>query len=472
MKISMVSEHASPLATLGGVDAGGQNVHVAALAQSLGERGHDVTVFTRRDSTELPETVDFADRVKVVHVEAGPPKVISKDDMLPFMPALGRGMASYWGQHPDTIPDVVHTHFWMSGLAGREALKAAGLDSVPLVHTFHALGTVKRRHQGVLDTSPPDRVHLEPQVGFDSTHIIATCNDEVRELEAMGIDTAKTSVVPCGVDLRLFRPDVAPEETYGTRRIVSVGRLVARKGMDIGISALAHLARRGYDDVELHIIGGGSSGDLSSDTEAMRLMDVASELGVSDRVVLRGHVPRADMPSVFRSASLVACTPWYEPFGIVPLEAMACGVPVVAAKVGGLADTVVDGLTGLHVPPHSPEAVATAAALLLDNPDLAEELGKHGIERARERYAWPQVARDTEQVFLKLCADNGAAATWSDPIDDFVEFDRIERARRRDRALRDDELRLSLAARVDEARARQVWMRGAGEDLRVRRTQL
>lgn len=469
MKISMISEHASPLATVGGVDAGAQNVHVAALAQALGERGHDVTVFTRRDRADLPETVDFAERVRVVNIDAGPAESISKDDMLPFMPALGQGIAAYWGQHPDTLPDVVHTHFWMSGIAGREALDQAGLTA-PLVHTFHALGTVKRRHQGALDTSPPDRVHLEPQVGLDSTHIIATCNDEVRELEAMGIDADKTSVVPCGVDLRLFRPDVTPEDTNGARRIVSVGRLVARKGMDLGISALAHLVRRGYDDVELHIIGGGSSGDLSGDIEAMRLADVARELGVADRVFLRGHVPRADMPAILRSATLVACTPWYEPFGIVPLEAMACGVPVVATKVGGLPDTVVDGLTGLLVPPHAPEAIATAAALLLDNPQLAEEMGRHGITRVRERYAWPQVARDTEQVYERLCAEKDTAV--SSPVDDFVEFDRVERARRRDRALKDEETRIRLAARVEEARARQVRLRGAGEDIRVRRTQL
>lgn len=453
----MVSEHASPLATLGGVDAGGQNVHVAALATALAERGNDVTVFTRSDSSDLPRTVDFG-RVTVVNIVAGPNDYVPKDDLLPHMEELGRGIASYWGQHPETIPDVVHSHFWMSGIAAREALTASGLSHVPLVHTFHALGTVKRRHQGALDTSPPERVHLEPGVGIDATCIIATCNDEVRELEAMGIDASKTAVVPCGVDLRMFRSDVEPEDTGGKRRILAVGRLVARKGMDLAVNALSQLVEQGYDDVELHIVGGGSAADLSGDPEAMRLRDVARELGVADRVILRGQVPRGDMPAVFRSASLVACTPWYEPFGIVPLEAMACGVPVVAAKVGGLADTVVDGVTGLHVPPHAPTAIASAAALILDNPDLAAEFGRNGLERARERYAWPQVAKRTEEVYDRIVgrSRDEIADALADVGQSEEARGRVERAWRRDQALQEEADRVRLAARVEEARLRHL----------------
>lgn len=477
MKISMVSEHASPLATLGGVDAGGQNVHVAALAIALAERGNEVTVFTRSDSADLPLTVDFADRVKVVNIVAGPTEYVPKDDLLPHMPALGRGIACYWGQHPETIPDVVHSHFWMSGVAAREALNISGLKNVPLFHTFHALGTVKRRHQGALDTSPPERDHVEPEVGHDATCIIATCSDEVRELEAMGITADKTAVVPCGVDLRMFRPDVTPEDTGGKRRILVVGRLVARKGMDLAISALAHLVKHGYDDVELHIVGGCSADDFDSDPEAIRLREVARTLGVADRVILRGQVPRTAMPGVFASASLVACTPWYEPFGIVPLEAMACGVPVVAAKVGGLADTVVDGLTGLHVPPHAPKALARAAALILDNPELAEEFGLNSIERVQERYAWPQVARLTEDAYRRLLDSPHDEETVSEALEYFQEpegaaWDRTQRVRRRDQALRDEAMRARLTERVEEARRKQSQLREAGEDLRVRTTRI
>ncbi|MFB8369332.1 glycosyltransferase [Pseudarthrobacter sp. NPDC055928] len=427
MKISMVSEHASPLAALGGVDAGGQNVHVAALSEALARRGHSVTVYTRRDAEDLPARVQAGPRLEVVHVDAGPPCHVPKDELLPFMDDLAAGMAKDWGRLP---PDVVHGHFWMSGLAALEAVgRIGGQDSaerdtsprdtsgraarrddaeyrIPVVQTFHALGTVKRRHQGSEDTSPPQRRWLEPSVGRSADRIIATCSDEVFELKAMGIDTGKVSIAPCGVDLGLFSADGPPAPRPRTHRILSVGRLVPRKGVDLVIRALPQLAEAGFDDVELLIVGGGAEpGVLHADPEVRRLLDLAEGLGVAHQVTLRGQVPRGDMPGIFRSADAVVCTPWYEPFGIVPLEAMACGVPVVAAAVGGLQDTVLDHGTGLHVPPRDPEAIAAAVAILLANPGLRAEMGAAGQVRARTRYSWDRVAAETEKAYQLAMAE-------------------------------------------------------------------
>jgi glycosyltransferase involved in cell wall biosynthesis len=409
MKISMVSEHASPLAALGGVDAGGQNVHVAALSEALARRGHSVTVYTRKDSPGLRPRVRVGPRLEVVHAEAGPARRLPKDELLPFMGELADAIAKDWAERP---PDVVHGHFWMSGLAALDAARRdeAG-NRVPVVQTFHALGTVKRRHQGTEDTSPPERRWLEPGVGRSADRIIATCSDEVFELKAMDIDTGKVSIAPCGVDLDFFSADGAAEPRPRRHRILSVGRLVPRKGVDLVIRALPHLGAEGYDDVELLIVGGGADpGVLESDPEVRRLLTLADELGVADRVTLRGQVPRADMPEMFRSADAVVCTPWYEPFGIVPLEAMACGVPVVAAAVGGLRDTVVDHGTGIHVPPRDPEAIAAALALLLGDPELRAELGAAGQERARTRYSWDRVAAETEKAYQLAIAGMPAGA--------------------------------------------------------------
>jgi glycosyltransferase involved in cell wall biosynthesis len=414
MKISMVSEHASPLAALGGVDAGGQNVHVAALSEALARRGHTVTVYTRRDAQDLPARVKAGPGLEVVHVDAGPPCHIPKDELLPFMGDLAAGIARDWGRRP---PDVVHGHFWMSGLAALDAAQRAARRAargttpeaaagdgaeyrVPVIQTFHALGTVKRRHQGSDDTSPPQRRWLEPAVGRSADRIIATCSDEVFELKAMGIDSGKVSIAPCGVDLGLFSADGPSVPKPRTHRILSVGRLVPRKGVDLVIRALPQLAAAGFDDVELLIVGGGAEpGVLHADPEVRRLLDLARELGVAGKVTLRGQVPRGDMPGLFRSADAVVCTPWYEPFGIVPLEAMACGVPVVAAAVGGLQDTVLDHGTGLHVPPRDPAAIADALAVLLDNPGLRAEMGRAGQVRARTRYSWDRVAAETEKAY-------------------------------------------------------------------------
>jgi D-inositol-3-phosphate glycosyltransferase len=400
MRISMISEHASPLAVVGGVDAGGQNVHVAALSTALARRGHDVTVYTRRDHASLPERVELAPGVEVVNVDAGPAVHVPKDALLQYMPAFADGIVEDWER---TTPDVVHSHFWMSGVAALDAARrSTGAVQPPVTHTFHALGVVKRRHQGAEDTSPAEREWLEPWVGRTADTVVATCSDEAFELKALGVPSARISVVPCGVDVHHFSPDGPAEPRGRTHRIVTVGRLVPRKGIDLAISALAMLRSSGHDDVELVVVGGpADAGLLRTDPEGARLIDLAESLGVSDRVHFRGQVSRNDMPALFRSADAVVCTPWYEPFGIVPLEAMASGVPVVASAVGGLIDSVVDGVTGIHVPPRDAGAIASGLGTLLDDLPRSRDLGAAGRRRMESRFSWEQVAADTERAYSK-----------------------------------------------------------------------
>ncbi|MDP9393879.1 MAG: glycosyltransferase [Actinomycetota bacterium] len=388
MKIAMVSEHASPLAAIGGVDAGGQNVHVAALSTALAGLGHDVTVYTRRDDPTLPDRVTTAEGVVVEHVPVGPAGPVPKDDLLDFMPAFGEHLAAAWAED---VPDVVHSHFWMSALAALVAGRATG---VPVVHTYHALGVVKRRHQGAKDTSPRERVRLESAIARDVQRVVATCSDEVFELVRMGAHRARISVVPCGVDLGRFTESGPAWPRSDRPRLLSIGRLVERKGVDTAIEAL-----RGVPGAELVIAGGPPLSQLGADPEARRLKELATNLGVHDRVLMLGQVSREDVPALMRSADVVVCVPWYEPFGIVPLEAMACRRPVVASAVGGLVDTVADGVTGYLVPPRDPEGLAAVLRRMLANPFALEALGRAGIERARSRYAWERIARETATVY-------------------------------------------------------------------------
>jgi glycosyltransferase involved in cell wall biosynthesis len=391
MRIAMISEHASPLAHLGGVDAGGQNVHVAELSAALTRRGHDVVVYTRRDDPDLPERVETEHGYSVVHVPAGPARVLPKDQLLQYMYGFAHFLNEQWTAEP---PDVAHAHFWMSGLATQ---RAARPHRIPAVQTFHALGLVKRLHQGVDDTSPDCRIGLETVVARGAEWVAATSTDEVFELVRMGRARSRTSVVPCGVDTDAFTPD-GPAAPRGDRnRIVSVGRLVPRKGFETLIRALPRIP-----DAELLIVGGPAASALAGDPHARQLRRLAERLGVADRVRLLGGITRAEMPAVLRSADLVACTPWYEPFGIVPLEAMACGIPVVAAAVGGIRDTVVDDVTGRLVPPKDPGALAEAIAPLLRDRQWRAALGRAGRERARARYTWDRIAADTERVYEKV----------------------------------------------------------------------
>lgn len=391
----MVSEHASPLAaldrsrggSLGSVDAGGQNVHVAALAAALTKRGHDVVVYTRRDCDQLPERVLLPGGVTVEHLDAGPPRVVPKDHLLPYVPQLAADLGRRLGA---SAPEVVHAHFWMSGLA---ALKATRQLDIPVVQTFHALGTVKKRFQGAADTSPLERLRLEREVALTADRIMASCTDEARELERMGVRRARIDVVPSGVDRTLFHPagPVAPRSRL--HRLVVVGRLVPRKGVDDAIRAL-----RWLPDTELVVAGGGDAGTLDGDPEVRRLRALAAGLQVDDRVRLVGRVERTELPALLRSADVVLCLPWYEPFGIVPLEAMACGVPVVGSAVGGLLDTVVAGVTGLLLPPREPRAAARAVRSLLEDPALRQRYGEAGSDRAA-MYGWNRVATLTENSY-------------------------------------------------------------------------
>jgi glycosyltransferase involved in cell wall biosynthesis len=395
MRIDLVSEHASPLAAIGGVDAGGQNVHVAALAAGLAERGHEVTVHTRRDDVSLPERVVVQDGYNVVHVTAGPPEQLPKDELLRHMPAFARVLRHGWVA---ARPDVVHAHFWMSGLASVEA-SASLLSPVPVLQTFHALGSVKRRHQGDADTSPAERIDLERGLCRDVSHVVATCSDEVFELRRLGLPSDHVSIVPCGVDTSVFTPR-GPVAARGERkRLLVLGRLVERKGQDDAVRAL-----RTVPDAELVVVGGPPTDDLARDPEVQRLRAVAAEAGVGDRLVFTGSVARADVPAWVRSADVVLAVPWYEPFGITPLEAMACGRPVVATAVGGLQDSVVDGVTGELVPPRDPERLGKVLDALLADDERRAAYGAAGVRRARDRYRWSRIVADTETVYRQVLA--------------------------------------------------------------------
>jgi glycosyltransferase involved in cell wall biosynthesis len=412
MRIAMVSEHASPLATLGGADAGGQNVHVAELSRHLAAAGHEVEVYTRRDDADLPDRVPLDRGVDVVHVTAGPAAPLPKDDLLPWMDAMGDELARLWSA-PARRPDVVHAHFWMSGLAAvraaRQVEEATGVH-VPVLQTFHALGSVKRRHQGAADTSPARRVELEARLCRDVDRVVATCHDEVDELDALGAPADRIRVVPCGVDLGRFTPgaDRAAQDSRTGLRLLSVGRLVERKGVGTVIEALADVP-----DAELLVAGGPAADSLDDDREVCRLRKLAAEHGVADRVRFLGAVAHQDVPGLLRSVDVVVCTPWYEPFGIVPLEAAACGRPVVGSAVGGLLDTVVDGRTGLLVPPRDAAALARALRRLTDRPTRLR-YGAAARVRAEHLYGWATVARRTAEVYAELAPD--AAMPWPAPL--------------------------------------------------------
>jgi D-inositol-3-phosphate glycosyltransferase len=397
-RIALISEHASPLASIGSVDSGGQNVYVAHLARQLGKSGYPVDVFTRRDKALLPDVVAFAPNVRVIHVPAGPAVQVPKESLLPHMRAFGDYMVEFMRQ--DAIGyDVLHANFFMSGVAALRARQALG---IPLVMTFHALGKVRRLHQGSADGFPDARFDIEDELARESDCVIAECPQDEEDLVTLcGAQRSRIETVPCGFDDEEFAPvDRAQARAAlgwdgGEFTVLQLGRLVPRKGIDNVIRAVGHLR---------HTLG-----IRAATPEIGRLKMVAEESGVADSVTFVGRRGRDQLRQFYGASDVFVTTPWYEPFGITPVEAMACGVPVVGASVGGIRSTVLDGETGFLVPPNAPAPLAERLAQLAADPALVRRMGQAGRLRAQALFTWAGVARQMQQVYARLADGAGRA---------------------------------------------------------------
>lgn len=419
LRIAMISEHASPLASLGSIDAGGQNIYVRHVALGLARAGHGVDVLTRRDAAAVPPVAKMADGVRVLQVPAGPPCFVAKERLLEHMPAFAHAAGQLLH---GARPDVIHANFFMSGLVGLELKQRFGL---PLVVTFHALGLVRREHQGSADAFPAARIDIERRLVRHADLLIAECpQDRADLIRLYGADDARIRTVPCGVDLSEFYPVSRPaaRRALGLSDdefvILQLGRLVPRKGIDNVIRALAKLPPE--LPARLLVVGGESAeSDERATPEIARLRGIARECGVAARVSFTGQRQRERLRDCYAAADVFVSTPWYEPFGITPLEAMACGTPVIGSAVGGIQYSVVDGVTGYLVPPRDPEALAARLAHLHANPLLAATLGAAGIRRARGMFTWDRIARELADAYRAVLprparhACKGAAAGYA-----------------------------------------------------------
>jgi len=403
LRIALISEHASPLATLGSVDAGGQNLYVLNVAKCLAKRGHRVDVLTRRDAPSLPAAVDVRPGVSVVNLDAGPASFVPKEQLLRHMPSFLEAARELM-QH-SVAYDVVHANFFMSGLVG---LRLKEIFGVPLVMTFHALGLVRREHQGPNDGFPPIRIDIERCIVRNADRLVAECpQDEADLVRLYGADPATISTIPCGVDLDEFAPVARADARRALRLadhefvILQLGRMVPRKGVDNVVRALAQLPRE--LKARLLVVGGESpTPDPARTPEIARLQALAHELGVADRITFTGARRREELPACYGAADVFVTTPWYEPFGITPLEAMASGVPVIGSAVGGIQYSVVDGITGFLVPPRDPSALADRLRQLQANPWLAQGMGRAGVRRVRALFTWERVTADLVDVYESL----------------------------------------------------------------------
>ncbi len=409
-RIAFLSEHASPIALLGGADAGGQNVYVDEVSRNLARRGYAVDVFTRRDNPDAPEITQWAPGVRVIHLLAGPLQPRPKDELWPYMSEFRDSFLRFMIRD-EAQYSLIHGNFWMSGWVATELRRRL---HIPAVQIFHATGKTKQSHQKKVDTSPGDRVKTEMSIVRDIDRIIAQCPCERDELvHDYRADPGKVVIIPSAVNTRIFHPVTQAEARdiiglpLNERVIVYVGRLLPRKDIRNIMRALALLPNENNDaPVSLMVVGGETvEPDPVATPEIGKLQRLAAELGVLDRVRFIGKRQANELRYYYSAGDVVVTTPWYEPFGLTPLEAMACGRPVIGSAVGGLTFTIAEGETGFLVPPHNPDRLAERLQFLLNQPEMIARMGKAARKRVEREFTWSIVAMRTAALYDSVLAE-------------------------------------------------------------------
>jgi D-inositol-3-phosphate glycosyltransferase len=407
-RIGVISVHTCPLAALGGKETGGMNVYIREVARHLGQLGLAVDVFTRKQTPGVPTVVPLGWGARVIHIDAGPQRPVPPPEIVPDLDEFTDGVMAFQ-RRTGAEYALFHGHYWLSGLVAVELSRR--LAGVPVVQMFHTLGVVKN----ALADQPGDRV---PQARVDAEALVAARADRIvaaTPLESAelawycGADVGRVRTIPCGVDVELFSPGstAAARARLGLSAewvLLFVGRPAPVKGLEVLLQALARLkaAGLGRADVRLVIVGGDRNDEGNEDRARLRAL--ADTLGVGAWVDFKGPEPQSALPEYYRAADLCLVPSHHESFGMAALEAMACGATVVASRVGGLATTIQDGVTGVLVPPRDEVALATAIGSLLADGPRRRTLGRHAARWAHS-FAWHTVARARVELYEELVPD-------------------------------------------------------------------
>ncbi|MFH1485429.1 MAG: glycosyltransferase [Chloroflexota bacterium] len=384
-RLAFISLHSSPLARTGGKDTGGMNIYVKELSRELGKRGSHVDIFTRCTDPSLPQMVNVSENVRLIHVKSGAPAELEKEHLFSHLPEFLYNVRRFVDLE-GTAYSLVHSHYWLSAWIGRALQQEWG---IPHVAMFHTLGEVKNRARAG-ENETELRIGTERAVIASADYVVAPSLSERSQLlrlyEAV---PQRIEVVPCGVDTQQFRPTdkVSARGELGfceAQLILFVGRIEPLKGIDLLLKAVGSLT----DTCNLRVILIG--GDYHSSAEIERLRQIAEEQGIGQKVDFLGAIEHEKLPLYYNAANVCVVPSYYESFGMAALEALACGTPVIASRVGGLDDIVQDGQTGYLIPWHCPEPFAERLELLLGNERLQQVLGKAGHAFAQS-FAWPAI---------------------------------------------------------------------------------
>jgi len=411
LRIAMLSYHTCPLATLGGKDTGGMNVYVRELTRQLGQMGVHVDVFTRSQDDHVPHVLhELGYGNRVVHIPAGPETPLGKREMSEYIPEFVEGVQAF-ASEKGIAYDIIHSHYWMSGLAAASLSDLWG--GTPIIHMFHTLGEMKNRiARSAAEREGEYRINGEKQVLGRVDRITVATLAELTQLRFLyKADPNKMVIIPPGVDVGHFYPIPSDEAKSfiglhpEDRMILFVGRIEPLKGVDTLIEAMACLKlKQDGRPVHLAIIGGDPSASPEQmTTEMTRLQKLCDDLGLDQSVVFLGKRDQDKLPYYYSAAEVVVMPSHYESFGMVALEAMACGTPVIASEVGGLAYLVRDGETGFTIPAEEPEMLCEKLSWLLNDEALHQKMSGQAAEYAQD-YAWEKIAKQIVEVYEELVA--------------------------------------------------------------------
>lgn len=408
-RVAMISVHTSPVAALGGRDAGGLNVYVRDLARQLDRCGVEVDIFTRREDETTPHVLSLSERVRVVTITAGPAKPVHKDQVFSLLPEFANEVALY-SLLTGARYDIVHSHYWLSGWASH--LISRYWDA-PTVHTFHTLAQLKNN---VVESNLHEtaiRTRIERRLLEIVDNVVAPNPDERAEMVwRMGAENSRICVIPPGVDLERFYP----HDSQTARRklglpdnpiVLFVGRVDPMKGIETLVDGFAHLRSETRHDLPpvLVFVGGSltrlSDGSTTLGADLLSVRNRARALGIEDAIIFTGSEPQELLPDYYAAATVCAVPSRYESFGLVAVEAMACGLPVVASRAGGLKFTVEEDISGLLVPPENPVALAGALDRVIRDPDLRASM-QVGARQAAIRFSWQTIGPAMLNLYERL----------------------------------------------------------------------
>ncbi len=413
----MISVHSDPLAKLGYLESGGQNVYIYELSKKLSRLGWKIDVFTRLDKKKKKRVICYEKNIRVIRIEAGPKKFIRKYDLFGYLPNFVSSFIDYKTANKLDYC-LVHGHYWEGGWV---AMQIKRLFQIPMVQTFHSLGYIRHntlkkfKAQVITEFEEKYRFKIEQEIMNTANNIVATSDYEKKDMvEFYKVDCGNIKIIPCGVNIRKFKPITKTESRnkikvpLEDKLIVFVGRLEWRKGIETLIQGVSELLKINpalkKDKLKMFIIGGsiGKRGSKLEKEELRRLKDISEKLNVREIITFVGSLPQEKLRHYYSASDVCVVPSYYEPFGLIPIEAMACKIPVIASSTGGLQYTVKDRKTGLTFPPRKHKILAQKINIIFTDKKLTEKIIKQARANVKENFSWRVIAQKMNDLYKNV----------------------------------------------------------------------